>query len=70
LGFGLSPLAVAICEGLQKLEVVLELVGLVPSDPGVLGEVENTQKTIRDLVAGEAFGERFVTCVLRRELGL
>jgi len=37
---------------------------------GNLAEVENTQKAIRDLVAGETFGERFVTGVLRRELGL
>jgi len=37
---------------------------------GILGEVENTQKAIRDLVAGETFGGRFVTGVLRRELGL
>lgn len=31
---------------------------------------EQTQKRIRDLVAREAFGERFVTKVLRRQLGL
>lgn len=37
---------------------------------GNLGEVENTQKEIRDLVAGETFGDHFVTGVLRRELGL
>ena len=37
---------------------------------GNLGEVEKTQKAIRDLVARETFGGCFVTGVLRQELGL
>ena len=37
---------------------------------GNLGEVENTQRAIRDLVAGETCGDCFVTAVLGRELGL
>ncbi len=34
------------------------------------GRAEDVHKEIRDLVAGETFGERFVTRVLGRELGL
>lgn len=34
------------------------------------GCVEQTQNRIRDLVARESFGERFVTKVLGRQLGL
>ena len=34
------------------------------------GCAEQTQKRIRDLIAGESFGERFVTKVLGRQLGL
>ncbi|GAB4278917.1 MAG: hypothetical protein Kow0092_34730 [Deferrisomatales bacterium] len=34
------------------------------------GRLEETRRRIRDLVAGETFGERFVTRILGRELGL
>jgi hypothetical protein len=34
------------------------------------GCAEQTQKRIRDLVARESFGERFVTAVLGRQFGL
>lgn len=34
------------------------------------GQAEQTQQRIRDLVARETFGERFVTKVLRARLGL